>query len=225
MSSKSEYFARRILAEMIDILLIAVWTYPMWGFVFGEVKIAAMAESYFGYHGGTMGGNLFSEIYDFRHALQLYFLVASGVIGLLFLWLGWKMSEKSWAPSIAGLTVLLFVIPAAECDVFHGNCDYHDWTGVLTVASLTIGVLEQFFREWKQGQTLGKQMMNMKVVSSKDSRLASFTNVILIRKILNGILIVFIPYLLVDLLFAFFNDKKQCIHDALSRTMVIYSHN
>jgi uncharacterized RDD family membrane protein YckC len=71
----------------------------------------------------------------------------------------------------------------------------------------------------KQGQTLGKKWLGIRIVRN-DGSPASFGRTFGLRMLLNG-LIGFIPlYGLVDILFIFAEDRR-CLHDKLADTKVV----
>ena len=74
----------------------------------------------------------------------------------------------------------------------------------------------------KYGQTIGKRVLNIKIVRKDGSR-ASLGRIFWLRIVLNGI-IGWIPYLriygLVDVLFIF-SESRRCIHDYIADTIVV----
>jgi uncharacterized RDD family membrane protein YckC len=86
--------------------------------------------------------------------------------------------------------------------------------GVLAVAAIQIYYLSV------QGQTIGKMVMNIRIVNFHTNENGGFVPNVLMRGILNGLL-GFIPfYALVDVLFIF-RDDRRCIHDLIAGTKVI----
>lgn len=89
---------------------------------------------------------------------------------------------------------------------------------------LMIGyVAYQFYWLWKNGQTLGKKIMKIKIVRVDGSR-ASFPRIFFLRAmvpgILGGIPILGMLFSLADALFIF-GEPKRCVHDYLADTIVI----
>ena len=71
----------------------------------------------------------------------------------------------------------------------------------------------------RNGQTLGKKMLGIKVVR-KDGAPASLGRIFWLRNVING-LIGFIPlYALVDHVFIF-GESRQCLHDRIADTIVV----
>jgi len=71
-----------------------------------------------------------------------------------------------------------------------------------------------------QGQTIGKNIMNIKIVKCDTGDNGGFVTNVLLRGILNAI-ISFVPlYSLVDVLFIFREDRR-CIHDMIANTRVV----
>lgn len=70
------------------------------------------------------------------------------------------------------------------------------------------------------GQTIGKKLMNIRIVKCDSGGNGGFLPNVLLRTIVNGIL-AFIPlYALVDVLFIFREDRR-CIHDMIAGTRVV----
>jgi uncharacterized RDD family membrane protein YckC len=70
------------------------------------------------------------------------------------------------------------------------------------------------------GQTIGKQLMKIKIVKNDSKDNGGFVPNVLLREIVNGILS-FIPlYALVDILFIF-SAEERCIHDRIANTIVV----
>ena len=71
-----------------------------------------------------------------------------------------------------------------------------------------------------QGQTIGKNIMSIKIVKCDTGDNGGFVTNVLLRGILNAI-ISFVPlYSLVDILFIF-RDDRRCIHDLIANTRVV----
>ncbi|HTL67807.1 MAG TPA: RDD family protein [Lacunisphaera sp.] len=74
------------------------------------------------------------------------------------------------------------------------------------------------------GQTVGKKLMSIRIVTWPDGAEAGFVKAFLLRMFVNG-LITAIPllgflYLLVDICFIF-RDDRRCIHDLIAGTQVV----
>lgn len=71
----------------------------------------------------------------------------------------------------------------------------------------------------RNGQTIAKKMLGIKVVRS-DGSPAGLGRIFWLRNVVNGILS-FIPlYGIVDVLFIF-NEQRQCLHDKIADTVVV----
>jgi uncharacterized RDD family membrane protein YckC len=71
----------------------------------------------------------------------------------------------------------------------------------------------------RNGQTIGKRLLEIKVVRS-DGSVASLGRIFWLRNFVNWLLGVIPLYVLVDLLFIF-SERRQCIHDLLADTIVV----
>ena len=89
---------------------------------------------------------------------------------------------------------------------------------VLAVAGL---VIVQVILLTKDGQTLGKGALKIRIVKTSTGQNGGFVANVLLRLVVNGILWAFIPfYGLVDTLFIFKEDRR-CIHDFIAGTQVV----
>jgi uncharacterized RDD family membrane protein YckC len=98
-----------------------------------------------------------------------------------------------------------------------GGRFYFALIAVLCIGAVTAALV------YKNGQTIGKKLLNIKVVRKDGSR-ASFGRIFGLRYLLNS-LIGFIPllgglYALVDVLFIF-GAEKRCCHDYIADTIVV----
>lgn len=71
----------------------------------------------------------------------------------------------------------------------------------------------------RNGQTIGKRLLEIKVVRS-DGSMASLGRIFWLRNFVNWLLSVIPLYVLVDLLFIF-GERRQCIHDLIADTIVV----
>ena len=71
-----------------------------------------------------------------------------------------------------------------------------------------------------RGQTIGKKLVNIQIVRSKDGQNGGFVSNVLLRAIVNSIITLIPLYLLIDVLFIF-SDTKRCLHDRLAGTIVV----
>jgi uncharacterized RDD family membrane protein YckC len=71
----------------------------------------------------------------------------------------------------------------------------------------------------RNGQSIGKKMLGIKVIRS-DGSPASLSRIFLLRNVVNAVLSVLPLYGLVDLLLIF-GEKRQCVHDKIADTIVI----
>ncbi len=71
----------------------------------------------------------------------------------------------------------------------------------------------------KNGQTIAKKLLNIRVVRSDGSR-ATVARIFWLRNVVNGLLTLLPLYFLIDLLFIF-GERRQCLHDKIADTIVI----
>jgi len=72
----------------------------------------------------------------------------------------------------------------------------------------------------KDGQTLGKKIMKIRIIKVDTGDNGGFKTNILIRLLLNSVFCIIPVYALVDILFIFREDNR-CIHDLLAGTVVV----
>jgi uncharacterized RDD family membrane protein YckC len=71
----------------------------------------------------------------------------------------------------------------------------------------------------RNGQTIAKKMLGIKVVRSDGSK-ASLGRIFWLRNIVNGLLGIIPLYSLIDHLFIF-GEQRQCLHDKIADTIVV----
>ena len=71
-----------------------------------------------------------------------------------------------------------------------------------------------------QGQTLGKKIMNIRIVSYDDGMIPGAGKLLGLRYVVNGLLGQIPGYAFVDVLFIF-GQEQRCIHDYLAGTKVV----
>ncbi|MGH9460710.1 MAG: RDD family protein, partial [Vicinamibacteria bacterium] len=72
----------------------------------------------------------------------------------------------------------------------------------------------------RDGQTLGKKAMKIRIVNYDDGGNPGFNRVIVMRGIVNGILSSIPFYAFVDVLFIF-GSEQRCLHDLIAKTKVV----
>lgn len=76
----------------------------------------------------------------------------------------------------------------------------------------------------KQGQTIGKKLLGIRIVSHPDGQRAGFVKAVLLRGFVNGIIgaipLLGLLYSLTDICFIFREDRR-CIHDLIASTQVV----
>ncbi|MBI3331390.1 RDD family protein [Candidatus Peregrinibacteria bacterium] len=78
----------------------------------------------------------------------------------------------------------------------------------------------QMFLLTRDGQTIGKKAMNIKIVLHTTGKNGGFLSNVLLRVFVNGILSIIPFYALIDALLIFREDRR-CIHDLLAGTSVV----
>jgi uncharacterized RDD family membrane protein YckC len=88
------------------------------------------------------------------------------------------------------------------------------FVGPILLALYTIHILV------RDGQTLGKKAMKIRIVNYDDGGNPGFKGVILMRGFVNGLLSNIPFYALVDVLFIF-GSEQRCLHDLIAKTKVV----
>jgi uncharacterized RDD family membrane protein YckC len=100
--------------------------------------------------------------------------------------------------------------------------------GINPIAIIGIVVMIAGFVAWcwltilyvkRNGQSIAKKLLNIKVVRS-DGSPASLGRIFWLRNVVNGLLGVIPLYGLVDVLFIF-GETRQCLHDKIADTIVV----
>ncbi|MFO7304242.1 MAG: RDD family protein [Gammaproteobacteria bacterium] len=95
--------------------------------------------------------------------------------------------------------------------------------GLITAVAAIAWAIITTILVYRNGQTIGKKLVGIKVVRSDGSR-ASLARIFWLRNVVN-MLPSFVPYL--GMLYFFidhafiFDDKRQCIHDKIADTIVV----
>ncbi|MEZ5357461.1 MAG: RDD family protein [Candidatus Zixiibacteriota bacterium] len=127
--------------------------------------------------------------------------------------------RATWADAERGSRLLAAIIDAAIVFLIYGiafsiNEPMFVPFGIIGLVAYQGYLLTVF------GQTIGKKVMNIKIVKIDTDENGGFVTNFLLRFLLNAIL-GFIPlYGLVDVLFIF-RDDRRCIHDMIAGTRVV----
>jgi uncharacterized RDD family membrane protein YckC len=93
--------------------------------------------------------------------------------------------------------------------------------GLMVTGLLFIGlVVVQLIYLARDGQTLGKKALKIRIVRYDDGGNPGFVKAVLLRAFVNGLLGIIPLYGLVDILFIFGADQR-CIHDLIAGTKVV----
>ncbi len=91
---------------------------------------------------------------------------------------------------------------------------------VFILLSFLIVFIFQMVLLTKDGQTLGKKALGIRIVKMNTGLNGGFVPNVLLRLIVNVLLWVIPMYILVDILFIFRSDRR-CIHDLIAGTQVV----
>jgi len=130
-------------------------------------------------------------------------------------------APPSYTPALAsrGSRLLAAIVDAAAALVVWTVAFFTGEPAIFFVGIIGLAIYQAYLLT-TQGQTIGKNIMNIKIVRFEDGKNGGFVTNVLLRTILNSI-IAFIPfYSLVDVLFIFREDQR-CIHDLIASTKVV----
>jgi uncharacterized RDD family membrane protein YckC len=91
--------------------------------------------------------------------------------------------------------------------------------GMMALVGLAIWGAITFVLVQRNGQTIAKKLLNIKVVRSDGSK-ASVGRIFWLRNVVNVIIGLIPFYGLIDVLFIF-GDRRQCLHDKIADTIVV----
>lgn len=129
------------------------------------------------------------------------------------------------ASLIDGLAAMVILLPALATVFFVEKSGDVPAAVILLAAVSGIAFLGfavyQISMVVRQGQTLGKKAMNIRIVNYSDGQIPSAGRLILMRYLVNSFLGRIIPlYALLDVLLIF-GAERRCIHDYLAGTKVV----
>jgi uncharacterized RDD family membrane protein YckC len=128
------------------------------------------------------------------------------------------------ASLIDGLAVVVILLPALAAIFFVGENSSLSTAGILFAALSGIAFLGfavyQLTMLLREGQTLGKKAMNIRIVNHADGEIPSPGRLLLMRYFVNSLLGNIPFYTLLDVLFIF-GSERRCIHDYLAGTKVV----
>lgn len=124
---------------------------------------------------------------------------------------------------------MAIALPAYQAYVQRAGGQPASDSGALIVAMMLFGVFVvgyvayQLYWIWKNGQTLGKKLIKIKIVRVDGSR-ASFPRIVFVRAmvpaLVGAIPLVGMLFSLTDVLFIF-GESRRCVHDYMADTIVI----
>jgi uncharacterized RDD family membrane protein YckC len=115
------------------------------------------------------------------------------------------------------IDVLAYLIPVYLINPVQNDEALHllAWLGILVVYTAV-----QWTLLTVEGQTLGKMIMQVKIVEVATGKNGGFVTNVLLRNVVNFLISIVPFYLLVDVLFIFREDRR-CIHDLIAGTRVV----
>jgi len=128
------------------------------------------------------------------------------------------------AALIDGLAAVVILLPALAAIFFVGESSTLSTPGVLLAALSGIAFLGfavyQISMLVREGQTLGKKAMNIRIVNYSDGQIPSGGKLLVMRYFVNSLLGNIPFYTFLDVLLIFGNERR-CIHDYLAGTKVV----
>lgn len=121
----------------------------------------------------------------------------------------------------AKLIDAVLIVLAGATSILGISLDENGYSGlvVMGVAFLAL-LIAQIYLLTKEGQTVGKKLLQIQIVNYEDNTNGGFVPNVLMRSFVNYLLGMLPLYSLIDILFIFSSDRR-CIHDRLAGTKVI----
>jgi uncharacterized RDD family membrane protein YckC len=91
--------------------------------------------------------------------------------------------------------------------------------GLLALIGFAVWCAITYVLVQRNGQTIAKKLLNIKVVRSDGSK-ASVARIFWLRNVVNALLGIIPFYGIVDVLFIF-GERRQCLHDKIADTIVV----
>ena len=133
-------------------------------------------------------------------------------------------SARLAAVMIDFVCALLITLPLLSAAIFVSASEQNAAVGGLgimaSLAGLVVLGIVQASYIVREGQTIGKKVMKIRIVDHVDGQIPHWTRVLGMRYLLNAALRQIPLYVLVDVLFIF-GAEQRCVHDYLARTKVI----
>jgi uncharacterized RDD family membrane protein YckC len=125
------------------------------------------------------------------------------------------------AQFVDGLLFLLIYIPlvAAAATGAESEAAAAGSSMLMLLLFFGLGVVQIFYLT-RDGQTIGKKAVKIRIVRYDDGGNPGFVKAVLLRGIVNGFLGIIPLYAFVDILFIF-GAEQRCIHDLLAGTKVV----
>lgn len=98
-----------------------------------------------------------------------------------------------------------------------------NWSEVIQLSLILVGafgMITQVILLSTYGQTIGKKLMKLKIVSVSTNRNGGFITNVMMRAIVNGLLSFTVVYFVIDCAFMFFSNRL-CLHDYIAGTKVV----
>jgi uncharacterized RDD family membrane protein YckC len=128
------------------------------------------------------------------------------------------------ASLIDGVAAVVILLPAFAAILFVGENSSVSTMGVLLAVASGIAflgfVVYQLSMLVREGQTLGKRAMNIRIVNYSDGEIPSAGRLLGMRYFVNSLLGNIPFYSFLDVLLIFGNERR-CIHDYLAGTKVV----
>jgi uncharacterized RDD family membrane protein YckC len=124
---------------------------------------------------------------------------------------------QAWLVDVLAMSALILALSIANA----AARDEGEATGVIVLGLLAVGLgVYQVVLLGKEGQTIGKRWMGIKIVKL-DGQPVGFVSAVLVRTVSGQIVLGFIPfYGVIDLLMIFGADR-HCLHDMIATTQVV----
>lgn len=143
--------------------------------------------------------------------MRLLAAIIDGIITMLFVYVPLLLSGDLQRASAA--------LAANPDDPLIFYSAFFGTGGLLALIGFLVWCAITYVLVQRNGQTIAKKLLNIKVVRSDGSK-ASVARIFWLRNILNAVIGIIPLYTLIDHLFIF-GERRQCLHDKIADTVVV----
>lgn len=116
---------------------------------------------------------------------------------------------------------LVIVLPILVVIPFENTSSGPIFMGIAGLVFFGIAIFQLVLLS-KHGQTIGKKLLNIKIVKRDTRENGGFVTNVVLRGLVSGLISIIPFYSLIDTLFIF-SQERRCIHDLIAGTIVVHT--